>query len=131
MRIAMCSCEQLKLTCHGEPIRVSLCHCLNCQRRTGSAFSIQARFRADEVEIEGDAHTYVRVGDSGGRATFRFCPTCGTTVYYTIEAIPDVVAIQVGAFADPSFPAPQFTVYNGRRHTWAAMPDLHAESLDD
>lgn len=129
MRIAMCSCEQLKLTCHGEPVRVSLCHCLACQRRTGSVFSVQARFAADQVQIEGRAHEYVRVGDEGGRATFRFCPTCGTTVYYEAEALPGLIAIQVGAFADPSFPPPQYTVYNQRRHAWAAMPELHAEEL--
>lgn len=126
----MCSCEQLKVMCSGEPVRVSICHCLACQRRTGSVFSVQARFPRDQVQIEGRAHEFVRVGDEGGRATFRFCPTCGTTVYYEIEAMPDVIAVQVGAFADPTFPAPQVSVYGVRRHAWAAMPQLHAEELE-
>jgi hypothetical protein len=55
MRIATCSCEQLKVTCTGEPVRISMCHCLACQRRTGSVFGVQARFPSDNVQIEGRA----------------------------------------------------------------------------
>ena len=44
-RHAACSCGQLRLTVEGEPVRVSICHCLACQRRTGSVFGVQARFR--------------------------------------------------------------------------------------
>ncbi|HET9626536.1 MAG TPA: GFA family protein [Kofleriaceae bacterium] len=127
MRIATCSCGQLKVTCAGEPVRISICYCLACQKRSGSVFAVQARFPADQVQIEGRSHAYVRTGDEGGRATFRFCPTCGATVYYEIEAMPDVIAVAVGAFADPTFPAPTVSVYSVRRHPWAAMPELHAE----
>lgn len=130
MRTAMCSCEQLKVMCGGEPVRVSMCHCLACQRRTGSVFAVQARFAADQIRIEGKAHEYVRTGDEGGRATFRFCPTCGATVYFEIEAMPGVIAIPVGAFADPSFPPPRVSIYGARRHAWAAMPQLEIEDLD-
>jgi hypothetical protein len=130
MRVATCSCGQLKVRCEGEPVRISLCHCLACQRRTGSAFAIQARWPTDKVTIEGRATEYVRVGDEGGRITFRFCPTCGATVYYDIDAMPGVLAVAVGAFADPTFPPPRVTVYNSRRHPWAAMPQLEAEELD-
>jgi hypothetical protein len=106
-----------------------MCHCLACQRRTGSAFGVQARFHRDQIRAAGQAAAFVRVGDSGGRATFRFCPTCGAAVYREFDDQPDVVAVAVGAFADPSFPPP-FSVYEARRHPWAAMPDLDAEHLD-
>jgi hypothetical protein len=59
-----------------------MCHCLACKRRSGSAFSIQARWPADRVRIEGDASEFVLVGDEGSAATFRFCPSCGATVYF-------------------------------------------------
>jgi hypothetical protein len=130
MRIAMCSCEQLKVTCTGEPVRISICHCLACQRRTGSVFAVQARFPSDKVQIEGRAQEYVRIGDEGGRGTFRFCPTCGVTVYFEIEAMPGVIAVPVGTFADPSFPPPRVSVYGVRRHPWTVMPQLHAEEQD-
>jgi hypothetical protein len=118
----------LKATCAGEPVRVSLCHCLNCQRRSGSAFAIQARWPADRVTIEGRAQEYVRVGDEGTRATFRFCPTCGDTIYFTNEMMADLIAVPVGAFADPTFPPPKISVYSVRRHPWLTTSGM--EELD-
>ena len=121
-RHAACSCGQLTLTTEGEPVRISMCHCLACQRRTGSAFAVQARFPRDQVSVEGRSTQYVRTADSGNKATFHFCPDCGSTVYYTPEQIPDVIAVAVGAFADPAFPAPRVSVYEARRHAWAGRP---------
>ena len=130
IRRASCSCGQLTVEVEGDPVRISICHCLACQRRTGSVFAVQARFPTDKVTIEGRATEYVRVGDEGGRLTFRFCPTCGATVYYDIDTMPGVLAVPVGAFADPSFPRPRVSVYGARRHPWAVMPDLAAPEED-
>jgi hypothetical protein len=121
-RRAACSCGQLTLAAEGEPVRISMCHCLACQRRTGSAFGVQARFPRDKVSIEGRSTHYVRTGDSGNQATFHFCPDCGSTVYYRLDQVPDVVAVPVGAFADPTFPAPTVSVYESRRHAWSGIP---------
>ena len=105
-------------------MRISVCHCLACQRRTGGPFAAQARFPRDRATVSGPSTTYVRTGDSGGRATFHFCPTCGATVYYEIAAVPDVLAIPIGAFADPTFPAPTIGVYETRRHAWVTITGL-------
>jgi hypothetical protein len=108
-----------------------MCHCLACQQRTGSAFGIQARFARDQMTVtEGKAGQFVRTGDSGGHATFHFCQSCGSTVYWEIDRMPDVVAVAVGAFADPKFPPPTVAVYEARRHPWAVMPDLNVEHWD-
>jgi hypothetical protein len=128
-RRAACSCGQLHLDAEGDPLRISICHCLACQRRTGSAFGVQARFPAERVHVEGRSTAYVRTGDSGQRATFHFCPECGATVYYTLEPVPGVIAVPVGAFADPSFPVPRVSVYEARRHPWVGVP-ADAEHLD-
>jgi hypothetical protein len=106
-----------------------MCHCLACQRRTGSTFGVQARFPRAAFSAQGRSGTYVRTGDSGGQACFHFCPSCGATVYYEIAALPDVIAIPVGAFADPSFPAPRVSVYEARRHPWTGIP-TDAEHID-
>jgi len=121
-RHAACSCGQLHLSAEGEPIRISVCHCLACQRRTGSTFGVQARFPRDKVRTEGRSSQYVRTADSGNRVTFHFCPACGATVYYLLNDIPEVIAVPVGAFADPSFPAPRVSVYEERRHPWTGLP---------
>jgi hypothetical protein len=122
-RRAACSCGQLHLVVEGEPLRISVCHCLACQRRTGSVFGVQARFPRDRVQIAGRSTAYTRTGDSGGSATFHFCPECGATVYYEIDQLPDVLAVPVGVFAEPTFPAPRVSVYEDRRHAWAGIPD--------
>jgi hypothetical protein len=111
----------LRATVEGDPIRVSICHCLACQRRTGSVFGVQARFDEAQVTVDG-AHTdYVRVSDDGEERTSHFCPDCGATVFYS--SMPGMIAIPVGAFADPSFPAPVRSVWEERRHEWVAVPD--------
>ncbi|HVE48341.1 MAG TPA: GFA family protein [Casimicrobiaceae bacterium] len=105
-------------------MRVSVCHCLACQRRTGSVFGVQARFSAHCVQISGASTAFVRVGDEGRKITFHFCADCGATVYYMIDDQPDLVAIPVGAFADPHFPAPIRSVYEQRMHAWVDMPNV-------
>lgn len=128
-RHAACSCGQLRLTAEGEPTRVSICHCLACQRRTGSVFGAQARFPRDRVHIEGRSTAWSRTGDEGHRCTFHFCPDCGATVHYGFDDLPDAVAVPVGAFADPSFPVPRVSVYEARRHPWVGVP-AEAEHID-
>ena len=122
-REAACSCGQLKVIAEGAPVRVSVCHCLACQRRTGSVFGVQARFARECVRILGRSSEFVRVSDEGGEAcTFHFCPECGATVYYLADSTPEMVAVPVGAFADPSFPTPRISVWEERRHGWVVMP---------
>ncbi|HQP44047.1 MAG TPA: GFA family protein [Thermoanaerobaculales bacterium] len=123
IRHAACSCGQLSVIVHGEPVRISVCHCLECQRRTGSAFGAQARFRKADVEIRGASTAYRRIADSGNAIRFHFCPTCGSTIYYQSEDQPELVAVPVGAFADPDFPAPWVSVYESRKHSWVGLPD--------
>jgi hypothetical protein len=121
-RIASCSCGQLTATTTDEPVRVGVCHCLACQRRTGSVFGAQARFHGKSVDISGQSKQYVRVGDEGGKTTFNFCPNCGATVYYSSEGLEEFIAIPVGAFAQPDFPAPSISVYEERKHAWVRLP---------
>lgn len=108
-----------------------MCHCLACQQRTGSVFGVQARFRREQVTaFAGRATQFVRVADSGNSVTFHFCPVCGSTVYWELASVPDVIAVAVGWFANPSFPEPRISVYESRRHRWALPADLDLEHMD-
>ena len=121
---AACSCGQLRVTASGHPVRISICHCLACQRRTGSLFSAQARFPTDRVRISGRHNEYVRTSDDGGEERrFRFCPECGSTVFFTTGDSADLIAVAVGAFADPGFPQPAVSVHESRRHSWLTLPE--------
>lgn len=122
-RTASCRCGQLRVTVSGEPIRVSVCHCLNCKKRSGSAFAVQARWPKNDVRIEGASKTFVIVADSGNRATFHFCPECGSDVYYEIDGkfddkFNDLLAVPLGVFDDPYFATPDFSVWESRKHDW-------------
>jgi hypothetical protein len=109
-------------------VRVSICHCLECQKRTGSIFAAQARFAREHITIEGRATRWTRAGDSGQTAEFGFCPVCGSTVFWEPAAMPDFISVAVGAFVDPHFPPPKISVYEGRQHPWAlAAGDLPLE----
>jgi hypothetical protein len=130
-REASCSCGQLRVTVQGEPVRISVCHCLACKRRTGSAFGYQARFPIEHFRAEGERKEYVRYSDDEGEERrLSFCPECGSTVFYQLESLPEFVAIPVGAFADPSFPPPRVEVYASRRHPWVQMPNTIKTELD-
>jgi len=72
--------------------------------------------------MQGDFRRYRRTADSGNKITYFFCPTCGSTVYYEPDAMPEIGAVPIGAFADSSFPAPKVSVYESRMHPWVGTP---------
>jgi len=129
-RTASCNCGQLSVAYDGpDPERISLCQCYECQRRTGSAFSWQARLPIEHVTIEGRSTSRTvpaeggkpaefRSCDSGG-ATFHFCPECGSTVYWEISAAPDLLGVAAGTFADPAFPPPMIAGFSAYGAAWA------------
>jgi hypothetical protein len=123
-REASCSCGQLRVTVSGEPTRVSVCHCLACQRRTGSAFGFQARFERSGATVSGRSTEWTRDSDDGDAThTHHFCPECGTTVFYLDDTEPERIAVAGGAFADPGFYRPEFSVWETRRHAWVGLPE--------
>ena len=121
-RTASCRCGQLKATAAGEPVRVSVCHCLSCKKRSGSAFSVQARWPKEQVTIEGRSKSFEKRADSGNRITYHFCPDCGSEVHYEIDGKFDgLVAIPLGAFEDPYFATPKFSVWEKRKCDWVEI----------
>ena len=122
-RVASCACGQLQIACQGEPQKVSLCHCLECQRRTGSTYGIAAFFSRSQTSVRGRASIYERSSDSGFNVAFHFCPHCGSTVFWEPRRKPDAIAVAVGALGDPGFPAPTQSVWTERRHSWVVTPD--------
>lgn len=136
-RTAACACGRLQVRVEGEPSEVLACHCDFCQRRTGGVYPIGAWFDRDQViEVIGDRSVYngLEVEGVGGAfgqgVAYHFCPTCGSTVYWTFETIPDAIpedfaatmartfAVAVGSFADPDFPAPTSHLDQDQRPRW-------------
>ena len=131
-RKASCNCGQLRVTVKGpDPERISLCHCNLCQKQSGSVFAVQARFPREQVTIEGKSTAwklplaeaklteYRNCASLGGGATFHFCPICGSTVWYTADADAARIGVKIGAFTDPTFPAPKISGFEEYQHPWA------------
>jgi len=74
--------------------------------------------------LSGRSNQFIRHSDEGAEIRrFNFCPACGATVFYTNGDSEDLIAIPVGAFADPAFPPPQVSVWEQRKHGWVVVPD--------
>lgn len=97
---------------------MALCHCRECQRRSGGPFGVAAFFAAEAVDMSGQATEYRRPSDTGFDVVHRFCPSCGSTVWWESLRKPGLVAVALGAFADPEFPGPTHSVRTETRHRW-------------
>jgi len=120
-RLARCCCGSLHVETSGEPAAVVACHCEECQRRTGSPFGVGAYFEKEKVRIEGPSKVYVRDGQEGRKLRMHFCPTCGTNLFWELDLRPDYIGVAVGAFVDPTFPAPTRSVWEESRHRWVSF----------
>jgi hypothetical protein len=123
-RTAGCHCGQLQLICTGEPSKISMCHCLDCQRRTGSSFSVAVLYERPQVKIiQGASLTFERQSASGFPVTFHFCGQCGSNLYWEPARLPQLIGVAIGAFADPGFPAPNQSVWTRDKHAWLDLPE--------
>ena len=128
-RIASCHCGALSVACSGEPRKVSLCHCQQCQRRTGSAFSVAVFYDRAQVAVQGEAASYVRPSASGLAVDFRFCQACGSNLFWYPARMPALVGVAYGGFADPDFVIPDQAVWSSEGHRWVNLPD-HVVSFE-
>lgn len=120
---ASCQCGSLTAIVADEAEAMTvMCHCLDCQRRTGSPFGTISYFANDAVSLAGEAREFTRPTDAGNTLTTGFCPTCGSTVYARASRMPEITGVPVGAFADPHRAAPIRSVYEQSKHTWVPMP---------
>jgi len=130
MAHAQCLCGALSLKLRETSKLIVACHCLNCQRRTGSPFGVGVFHAIDSVEISGTATEFICVADSGRKVRCYFCPICGSTVYWKPDAMPSLIGVAVGALGDPTLPAPAFSVFERSKHHWVRV-DAAAEHFQN
>ncbi|WP_449240115.1 GFA family protein [Dongia sedimenti] len=100
-----CVCGAVRFTATGDPLRVTICHCTWCQRRTGTAFGTEVVFEIGQVALTGDSvGTYRHHSDESGRwLDVAFCRVCGGNLGFTLEAAPGLRTLPAGAFDDPAW----------------------------
>jgi hypothetical protein len=108
-----CVCGAVRFTATGEPLRVTVCHCAWCQRRTGTAFGTEVVFESGQVVLSGGtiAQYRHRSDESGRWLDVAFCRTCGTNLGFTLEAAPGLCTLPAGAFDDPSWIDPEYGTF--------------------
>jgi hypothetical protein len=123
-RMAECACGAFKVKVEGEPMMVSVCSCIQCQKRTGSVVGLGAYFPKDSVQpVSGTFNIFVREGDSGAKLSIYLCPTCGSSIFWEGGySRSDFRGVAVGCFADSSFPRPQVALYTKNQHSWVTLP---------
>lgn len=98
-----CFCGAVRYECNGEPVRVTICHCLWCQRRTGTAFGTEVVFREERVCFRGiESSKYQHISDESGRwLEVYFCPRCGSNLGLALQAVPGIRTVPAGTLDDP------------------------------
>jgi hypothetical protein len=119
-----CLCGAVRYRARNQPVRTSACHCTFCQRRTGSAFGVGAYFKQEDVEVlRGALTTYEHRSDETQRwLRIQFCPQCGTTVTWTVEAMPGMRALGLGTFDDPKWLKVERFGWFRSAHPWVIAP---------
>jgi hypothetical protein len=118
-----CACGAVRYRLASEPLFVHCCHCLNCQRQTGSAFVINILIEADRVElVSGEPHQVAVPRDNGGTQEIWRCPNCETALYSQYTR-PDVRFVRAGTLDDPAAVAPDVHIFTRSKLPWVVLPE--------
>ena len=118
-----CACGAVRYRLASEPLFVHCCHCLNCQRQTGSAFVINILIETNRVELLAGEPEAIAVPRSGGKKQKIWrCPTCQIAVYSQYTT-PRVRFVRAGTLDDPSSVAPDVHIFTRSKLPWVTLPE--------
>ncbi len=110
-----CLCGNVSYQCHSEPKAIFNCHCEDCRRATGSVFGTNLFVPENEVEISGEVSSYSHISDSGSTMTKRFCSNCGSLLFGSNSAKPNVVSIRAGTVDQLALIKPQINLFMDKK----------------
>lgn len=118
-----CLCGAVRYAVEGEPSAQAVCHCRNCQRQTGSAFSVLVAVPRAALTLNGTPQTFVDQGDSGAAVHRHFCGACGSPIYTELPSAPAVVYLKAGTMDEPRELAPRVHVWCDSAWSWPGVPE--------
>ncbi|MCZ8173525.1 MAG: GFA family protein [Novosphingobium sp.] len=123
-----CLCGQVRYSVAWPPLQVMTCQCTHCQKQSGSAISIIAMVRVDDLAISGTLASYRDTGDSGNALERRFCGTCGSPLVSVIPAMEaqGMTFIKAGTLDDTSGLVPSVHLWTESAQDWMALPEAGA-----
>jgi hypothetical protein len=120
-----CQCGEIRYRLTGGPVFLTICHCRECKRQSGSAFGMSLRMRWNDVQVTGKPRTWARLADGGQEVVCAFCETCGTRVWHD-PAAPGFVHIKPGTLDDFSTLAPAYESFTVRKSSWLHLDGIKA-----
>ena len=118
-----CACRAVRYRLRSEPLFTHCCHCLNCQRQTGSAFVINLLIEADRVELlSGDPQPVDTPRDDGSVQRVYRCPICQVAVFSNYGH-PGVRFVRAGTLDDPACIAPDVHIFTRSKLPWVTLPE--------
>jgi hypothetical protein len=119
-----CRCGQLRYRiAHDGPLLNYVCHCLDCQKSTASAFADQLIVMTNALAIEGRSTTVEFPRPAGGVSTHFHCPDCLSRVYNLNSVRPGMAIVRAGTLDDPSVLEPFAHLWVTRKRDWIAIPE--------
>jgi hypothetical protein len=120
-----CLCGQVRYRVPAKPLETVVCHCRNCQKQAGSAFSVVAFFPRDSLHLEGELQTFEDKGTSGQTVFRRFCGNCGSPVITDTEQAPEMglIFIKAGTLDEVDDLVPSVHVWTERKHCWLTLAE--------
>lgn len=120
-RSGSCACGAIHYDVAADPLVVLNCHCRDCQRASGTAFSTVAVFPAVAVAVRGAPKWRATTADSGNVVRRAFCPECGSPMFSASAAMPALLVIKVASFDDPAPLKPTFDIWTDGALPWAVL----------
>ncbi|MFK8049720.1 MAG: GFA family protein [Halioglobus sp.] len=117
-----CLCGKIRYTLSDDPAMVAACHCKNCQKQTGTAYSVLLGMAATSVSIDqGELKTYEDTGTSGMPVERKFCGDCGSPVLSKAKAIDGLLFIKGGTLDDTSGLTVGAEIWCDSRADWSTL----------
>lgn len=114
-------CGRIRYDSQAEPMMTAVCHCPDCQRQTGTAFSIVVGLPADALEVEGEMAVYSTTGVSGAEVHRHFCPACGSPIFSQPDAMPGLVFLKAGTLDDRDWLEPGLEMFCDTAQPWVRL----------
>ena len=122
MTTGSCLCGAVQYSTKAEPKMVAICHCLDCQRQSGGAFSVNVLVPIDEAEMTGESLAqYVVDGDTGTSVVRNFCNNCGSPLSTELPAFGNLAAIKAGTLDDSSWVKPTIQIWCDNSQPWGKL----------
>jgi hypothetical protein len=116
-----CLCGSVRYRADAEPVVQGVCHCTDCQRQTGSPFTVFVGVPSSAFEVEGDTlgSFATRGDDHDGETERHFCTSCGSPVFSLSPLAPGVTLIKAGSLDDGSWLEPRVEFFTSSAQPWS------------